>query len=132
MAQSNKAAVDANNIDPDERLDLTIARNGSLTLNVALSEIDEDDVETPVDLTGCTIVARAKLSYQAKGVAMLAAISARDDANGVFVMTYDATEAKGLGIDVLDLVHDIVVAPTGGSGSPRRYFAGLLTLSKGT
>jgi hypothetical protein len=53
MGQSNRSAVEANKIDPDERLDLVVPRNGSLTIRVELT----DDADEPVNLTGETIVA---------------------------------------------------------------------------
>jgi len=131
MAQSNRSAVDANNIPADERLDLVVPRNGSLVLNVAITEEDDAGNIEPADIAGKLIIASAMLSYQAKRASLTGIITNRDDANAAFTVTYDATAARGLGVDVIDLVHDLVVAPTGGSEPPKRYWAGLMTLSKG-
>lgn len=128
MARSNRQDVENNKIDPDERLDLTIPRNGSRTIRVKIQDEDEDGNVTPVNLTGQTIVAKAKTSYQAKEIAIEATIGNRADTDGEFDITWDASEAKELG-DVLDLVHDCKRTPV--SGQPIRVFAGLLELSKG-
>lgn len=130
MAQSNRSAVEANNIPTDERLDLAIPRNGSLELQVTLTDEDDDGVQTPANIIGCEIIASCATSYQAKATCLTASVSNRDDDNAAFTLTFDATAARGLGVDVLDLVHDLVVAPTGG-GRPKRYWAGLMVLSKG-
>lgn len=130
MGQSNRQAVDANKIDPEERLDLVVPRNGSLTIRVELSEEDEDGLATPIDLTGQTLVAGVRTSYQATGQAFVPTIGLRDDINGAFSITYPAATAKALGVDVLDCVHDALRTPSGG-GEPIRIFAGLLELSKG-
>jgi len=130
MARSNRQDVEANKIDPDERLDFVIPRNGSRRLYVRLTELDDEGNETPRNLTGATIRAGAKTSYQAASLAIEATVENRDDADGSFELLYTAAGAAGLGIDVLDLVHDAVLAPSGG-GQPERIFAGLLELSKG-
>ncbi len=130
MAQSNRAAVEANKIDPDERLDLVVPRNGSLTIQITLSQIDDNGVVTPIDLSGETITAGVKISYDATHAAFVPVIGNRDDINGKFSVTYPASKAKGLGIDVLDCVQDCMRAPSGG-GEPKRIFAGLLEFSKG-
>ena len=130
MAQSNRQAVENNQIDPDERLDLTVPRNGSLTLEVYLTETDDDGVETPIDLTGQDIFGGVKTSYEAAQLAFAPDISDRDDENGYFKATYSAATARGLGIGVVDCVHDMMRAPSGG-GDPTRIWAGLLELSKG-
>jgi hypothetical protein len=126
MGQSNRSAVEANKIDPDERLDLVVPRNGSLTIRVELT----DDADEPVNLTGETIVAGVKTSYEASGQAFVPTIHDRDDAGGAFSITYPAASAKALGPGVIDCVHDCLRTPSGG-GEPKRIFAGLLELSKG-
>ncbi len=130
MAQSNRAAVEANKIEPDERLDFTVPRNASRWFDVVLSEEDEDGNLTPIDLTGQTILGGVKTSYEAAHMAFVPIITNRDDLNGAFRVTYPADKAKGLGIDVLDCVHDLLRAPSGG-GDPIRIWAGLMDLSKG-
>lgn len=130
MGQSNRSAVDANNIPADERLDIVIPRNGSIELNVSITEEDEDGNTVPAQIAGCNIIASAMTSYQAKRACLTATVLNRDDVTASFTLVFDATEARGLGVDVIDLVHDLVVAPTGG-GQPKRYWAGLMTLSKG-
>jgi hypothetical protein len=130
MAQSNRAAVEANKIPPEERFDFTVPRNGSRFFDVVLSEVDEDGVETPIDLTGQNIYGGVKTSYEAAHMAFLPVVTNRDDLNGAFRVTYPADRAKGLGIDVLDCVHDLMRAPSGG-GDPIRIYAGLMELSKG-
>lgn len=130
MAQSNKAAVEANNIPTEERLDLTIPRNGSLELDVTLTDEDEDGEQTPQVIAGCNLIATCKTSYQSPTIAMSGTVSNRDDATASFKLTFNASTARGLGIDVADLVHDFIVAPTGGD-APRRIWSGLMTLSKG-
>ncbi len=130
MARSNRQDVENNKIEPEERLDLVIPRNGSRTIRVKIQAQDEDGNVTPVNLTGQTITAAAKTSYQAKDFAISATISDRADADGEFSVTWNAAEAMGLGIDVLDLVHDCKRVPSGGA-QPIRVFAGLLELSKG-
>lgn len=130
MGQSNRSAVEANQIPEDERVDLVVPRNGSLVIDVTLADEDEDGNETPMAIAGCNLLATCKTSYQTSHVAMLGTISARDDVAASFKITYDASTAKGLGIDVVDLVHDFVVAPTGG-GAPTRIWSGLMPLSKG-
>ncbi len=130
MVRSNKTAVDQNGIDEDERLDMWVPRNGSKSVLVTLTSEDEDGVETPIDLSGQAIVASAKTSYEATSIALAGLITERDDPNGIFRLTYSAASAKSLGIDVIDLVHDVLRAPSGG-GQPVRIFAGLLSLSKG-
>ncbi len=130
MAQSNRQAVEANKIDPDERLDIVVPRNGSRTIHVIITDIDEDGNETPVDLTGQTIRGGVKTSYQAAHMAFLPIISERVDVDGAFDVTYDASSAKALGIDIIDCVQDLVREPSGG-GEPTRIYAGLLELSKG-
>ncbi len=130
MGQSNRSAVDANKIDPEERLDLVVPRNGSLTLDVYLTNEDEDGVSTPADLTGVTLTPGVRTSYQSTAQAFAPTITARDDINGFFKITYPAARAKAIGIDVLDCVHDLTQTPSGG-GEPTRVWAGLLELSKG-
>ncbi len=131
MVQSNRTAVEQNKIDPDERLDLVVPRNGSRRIRVELAAEDDEGNLQPIDLTGQTIIAQAKTSYQAATIAINGTISDRDDTAGVFYLTYDAASAEGLGIDVPDLVHDALRAPSGGGEDPVRIFAGLLDLSKG-
>ncbi len=130
MAQSNRAAVEANKIDPDERLDFIVPRNGSRVLTISLAEVDEDGNEAPTDLTGQTIFGGVKTSYEAPHMAFAPVISDRDDLAGTFKVAYPADKAKGLGIDVIDCVHDLMRAPSGG-GDPIRIYAGLMELSKG-
>lgn len=130
MARSNRQDVEANKIDPDERLDFVIPRNGSRTLRVTLSEMDDEGVETPRNLTGATISGAVKTSYQAASVAFAPTVQNRDDVNGYFELVYSAADAKHLGVDVIDCVHDLMLAPSGG-GEPERIFSGLIELSKG-
>ncbi len=130
MARSNRQDVEANKIPDDERLDLVVPRNGSLRIRIRLTELDDEGVETPIDLSGQTISVGVKTSYQAANLAFSPAVENRDDTDGYFEVLYDATEARGLGIDVLDCVHDCVRGPSGGA-EPTRVYSGLLELSKG-
>lgn len=130
MARSNRQDVEANKIDPEERLDFVMPRNGSRRLYVTLTELDDEGVETPRNLSGATITGAVKTSYQAAGIAFAPSVENRNDAEGYFELLYGASNAKGLGIDVVDCVHDVMLAPSGG-GDPERVFAGLLEFSKG-
>ena len=127
MARSNQQAVDQNNIPEEERLDFIVPRNGSVRLWVRLTHANG----APIDLTGQTIVAAAKTSYQATSEAFAISIEDRNDANGEFYILYSAALAKKIGIDVLDLVHDCRRTPSGEGAQPIRVFAGLIILSKG-
>ncbi len=130
MGRSNRQDVETNRIPTEERLDLIVPRNGSRRLYVTLTEQDDEGVETPINLTGQTIVGAVKTSYQAANVAFSPSVENRDDTEGYFEVVYSAANAKGLGIDVLDCVHDLMRAPSGG-GEPVRIFSGLMELSKG-
>lgn len=130
MARSNRQDVEANKIDPDERLDFVMPRNGAKRLYIRLTELDDEGNETPRNLAGMVIRAAAKTSYQAANIAFEAAVENRDDADGSFELLFDASDARGLGIDVLDVVYDSMMAVSGG-GEPERLFAGLIEFSKG-
>jgi|SRR6185369_1985218 len=130
MGRSNRQDVEANKIDPEERLDFTIPRNGSRRLYVTLEETDDEGNVTARDLTGATIAGKVKTSYQSAASAFEPTIENRDDVAGSFEVVYSAASAKSLGVDVLDCVHDLMLTPSGG-GEPERIFSGLLELSKG-
>lgn len=130
MAMSNRQAVENNRIPTSERLDLVAPRNGTLSLNVTIQNQDVDGNSVPFDLTGYGFSWSIKTSYQSARVAMMGEASNVDPENGTLTLSVDMSQAKGLGIDVIDCVHDFVIGPTG-STNPRRIFSGLLELSKG-
>lgn len=128
MGRSNRNAVESANIDPDVRLDFTVPRNAGRTLHFTVTLADGT---VPTWFPGSTIVAKAKTSYEATAVALTGTVSNRDDTTGEFDLTWDASKAKGLGIDVEDLVFDVKCTPTDTSLAPVPLGAGLMLLSKG-
>lgn len=121
---SNRFDVDQN-VPEDIRYDVEVMRNGGRAVTVTLKQ---DDV--PIDLTGATIEWKAKTNYQAQAFALTIGIDQRADTSGSFRGTIDASKARGVGVDVEDLVHDLKVTPSGG-GVPTVYLAGLIVLRKG-